>query len=211
MPENEGLRERKRQATRQAISDIATRLFIERGFDNVTISEIADAANVARMTVFNYFSRKEDLFFDREDDAMKLVRDAMSNRSPKESPIHALRNLARQMVEQKHPLVKFTAGTAGFWKAVADSPALSARARELRDLFVHYLAAAMSGSVGRGQADPEARLAAAMFAATWTVSYAEGLRQHRKGSHHARQVFLALMERGLDGIAASLTGTPYLF
>ena len=64
-------RTRKRLATRQVISDVATRLFIERGFDRVTINEIADAADVGRMTVFNHFPRKEDMFFDREQEAQQ--------------------------------------------------------------------------------------------------------------------------------------------
>ena len=60
-----GLRERRKQETRQAISDIATQLFADRGFDEVTIAQVADAAGVAKMTVTNYFPRKEDLVFDR--------------------------------------------------------------------------------------------------------------------------------------------------
>jgi len=53
-----GLRERRKQETRQAISDIATRMFVTRGFDDVTIAQVADAAGVAKMTVTNYFPRK---------------------------------------------------------------------------------------------------------------------------------------------------------
>lgn len=60
-----GLRERKKWETRRRISDVATGLFFARGFDNVTIAEVAEAAGVSRMTVFNYFPRKEDLFLDR--------------------------------------------------------------------------------------------------------------------------------------------------
>ena len=61
----QGLRERKKRQTRQQISDIATGLFLERGFDAVTIAEIAEAADVSVNTVYNYFPSKEDLFFDR--------------------------------------------------------------------------------------------------------------------------------------------------
>ena len=68
-----GLRERKKAETRQAISDTATRLFEARGFEAVTVAEIAAAANVSAKTVFNYFPAKEDLFFDAED----TVRDAL--------------------------------------------------------------------------------------------------------------------------------------
>ena len=59
-----GRRERKKQLTRQAISDVATALFLERGFDDVTVAQIAAAADVAVQTVFNHFRTKEDLFFD---------------------------------------------------------------------------------------------------------------------------------------------------
>src|SRR5882757_4729473 len=86
----EGLRERKKRATRKLISDIATRLFDERGFDQVTVDEVAVAANVSKMTVFNYFPRKEHLFFDRSDDAQQLLRNALGNRG-RRSPIAALR------------------------------------------------------------------------------------------------------------------------
>ncbi|WP_406639977.1 TetR/AcrR family transcriptional regulator [Amycolatopsis sp. WGS_07] len=58
------LREQKKLETRQTISAVATRLFIRRGFDQVTIAEVAEAARVAKMTVTNHFSRKEDLVFD---------------------------------------------------------------------------------------------------------------------------------------------------
>ena len=74
MPDQQGLRERKKRATHQAISNVATGLFLERGFDEVTVAEIAEAANVAKMTVFNYFPRKEDLFFDREEEGRVLLR-----------------------------------------------------------------------------------------------------------------------------------------
>ena len=60
-------RSRKRLVTREGISVAATRLFLERGFDNVTVDEIAAAADVGRMTVFNHFPRKEDMFFDRDE------------------------------------------------------------------------------------------------------------------------------------------------
>src|SRR5437773_355052 len=60
-----GRRERKKAEVRQRISDAATALFLRHGFDQVSVSEIAEAADVARPTVFAHFPHKEDLFFDR--------------------------------------------------------------------------------------------------------------------------------------------------
>jgi AcrR family transcriptional regulator len=211
MSSTESLRERKKRATRQAISDIATSLFIERGFDQVTVEEIAEAANVSRMTVFNYFPRKEDLFFDREEEGRSLIQTALSDRLRSQSPIAALRNLVYQLVEQKHPFAKFDSGVASFWRTVKQSVALSARAREMRDELIGELAIAMAGSMGRPHSDPEAYLAAAMLITSWTVAYAEALR--RRGgnrNNESTKVFLSLVERGFKGVAASMKGTPYV-
>jgi AcrR family transcriptional regulator len=212
MLDQQSLRERKKRATRQAISDVATGLFLERGFDEVTVAEIAEAANVAKMTVFNYFPRKEDLFFDREEEGLALLRDALGKRSRSESPVTALRALVDQLLEQNHPFAKFTAGTARFCQTVTLSPALSARVRELRDEFATHLAEMLSDAVGKPKSDPEARLLASMLLATWQAAYSEGLRQHRKGaaSNAVRLSFVNLIERGFTGIAAAMRGTPYV-
>ncbi len=63
MNEGMGLRERKKRETRRRLLETATTLFSERGFDQVSVAEIADAADVSKMTVFNYFDSKEDLVF----------------------------------------------------------------------------------------------------------------------------------------------------
>jgi AcrR family transcriptional regulator len=211
MSNDSGLRERKKQATRLAISDVATRLFIDRGFDNVTIAEIADAANVAKMTVFNYFPRKEDLFFDRDDESRALIREALARRPSGQSPIDAIRALARQLAEENHPFTKITAGTAKFWQTVRESLALSHRARELRDMFVADLAKMLAEAVGQPRKDPLAHLLASLLVATWTTAYIEGLRQHRTNATHEaiKQTLDAVIERGFEGAAAAMRGTPY--
>ena len=211
MPNDEGLRERKKRATRQAISDIATQLFTERGFDNVTVAEVAEAAQVAKMTVFNYFPRKEHLFFDREGEGRALALAAFANRSEGESPVFALRRVAHELVAQTHPFAMFTDATSRFWRTVEQSDALRSRARELRDAFVEELAKMIASAVGKSSPDPEAHLAAALLVTAWIVAYAEALRLHRQGgtSEMVRMVFVDLIERGFAGVSAGMKGTPY--
>lgn len=79
---SEGLRERKKRQTRQYISDVATHLFIERGFDAVTIAEIAEASDVSVNTVYNYFSTKEDLFLDRSQGVVERLSRFVRARDP---------------------------------------------------------------------------------------------------------------------------------
>jgi AcrR family transcriptional regulator len=98
---------RKRLATRQRISDVATRLFIERGFDQVTMDEIAEAADVSRMTVFNHFSRKEDLFFDLDEEGREDLVAALQKRNPGTPPVEALRLFAHWAVTNQRPYVRF--------------------------------------------------------------------------------------------------------
>src|ERR1700728_2861743 len=69
-----GLRERKKEKTRLAISNLATKMFIERGFDHVTVAEVSAAADVSVATIFNYFETKEELFFDREGEVIEEQR-----------------------------------------------------------------------------------------------------------------------------------------
>jgi AcrR family transcriptional regulator len=89
----QGLRERKKAATRQAISNVATRLFVERGFEQVTVAEIAAAAEVSVKTVFNYFGSKEELFFDREAEILEGMIRILGERRPHVSATAALRPL----------------------------------------------------------------------------------------------------------------------
>ena len=76
---DEGLRERKKRQVRQRISDVATAMFLVHGFDNVTVAQIAAASEVSQQTVFNYFTTKESMFFDRTEPMITAVADAVRN------------------------------------------------------------------------------------------------------------------------------------
>src|SRR6476660_8588687 len=84
-----GLRERKKQATREQIARVAMQLFAKRGFDAVTVAEVADAAGVSEKTVFNYFPVKEDLVFGGGEGRWAALLDAIENR-PAGAPLIAV-------------------------------------------------------------------------------------------------------------------------
>ena len=84
-----GLRELKKEQTRQLIADTAWRLFADRGFDKVTVAEIAREAQVAEATVFNYFPSKEDLFYSRFEAFSARLADAVRDRGPGEPALAA--------------------------------------------------------------------------------------------------------------------------
>jgi AcrR family transcriptional regulator len=85
-----GLREEKKKQTRKAISDMATKLFIERGYDNVTTAEIAERAQVSVPTLFNYFPNKESLVFDDDAEQEQYLVDSVKNRKKGQSVYDAL-------------------------------------------------------------------------------------------------------------------------
>jgi AcrR family transcriptional regulator len=89
----EGLRDRKKRLLRLAISDVATRLFAERGFEAVTLAEIAQAADVSVKTILNHFGSKEELFFDRAGEVEASVLGAITGRPPGTTVLQALRAL----------------------------------------------------------------------------------------------------------------------
>ncbi|BDZ47608.1 TetR/AcrR family transcriptional regulator [Naasia aerilata] len=90
-----GRRERKKAATRKAISDAATMLFLERGFDNVSIREVADQADVSPTTVFAHFSQKEALVFDEDEEQRDQLVAVVRNRPAGTSITAALQGYYR--------------------------------------------------------------------------------------------------------------------
>jgi AcrR family transcriptional regulator len=204
-------RSRKRLATRQEISNAATRLFWERGFDQVTVDEIAAATGVARMTVFNHFPRKEDMFFDRDDEAREVLREAIRRRDPSVSPIETLRLLVHRLVAQQSPYINFSDESQNFVRTIEGSETLKARARAIRDEIAQVVAAALSESVEREPGDPAAHLAAGLLLATWAAALIQAHRtfRQRRDAHEAKALLLALVDKGTIGAKAALAGTAY--
>src|SRR5262252_7388777 len=127
-----GLRERKKEQTRQEISDTATALFAGHGFDQVTIAQVAEAAGVSKMTVTNYFPRKEDLVFDRAANIIGGLAAAIASRNPGESLLDAARRDYAESMTRRDVTLGVTG--ARFAAMVAGSPVLTSRFREILDL-----------------------------------------------------------------------------
>jgi AcrR family transcriptional regulator len=125
-----GLREQKKQATRRQIADVASAMFLVRGFDNVTVAEVAEAANVSKMTVFNYFPRKEDLYLDRHADLIAELRQAIVERQDGQSVVAAVRQYQQDLLATGHPLSGAIEGVIPFWRVLHSSPALVSRTHE---------------------------------------------------------------------------------
>lgn len=206
------LRERKKLRTRQRISGEATVLFIRHGFDQVTVAEVARAAEVSTMTVFNYFPRKEDLFLDRIPEARGLIVRAVRERGAGESPLAALRRLVLGLLAERHPLAGVGEGFEHFWRTVLDSPALRARGREAVEEMENTLAALLAEAAGgdADRPDHDARLGAGLIIAAIRVAYVDAAARQLGGdpvdkvaveqAEVLRRTFEAL-ERALPGFA----------
>ena len=143
-----GLRESKKLRTRQEIADKAMQLFVARGFDHVTVAEVATAAGVSEKTVFNYFPTKEDLFFDEVPAREAALVEAIRGRQQGESIVSALRRLqAGECPRLCSPAF------AAFARIIEESPALQAKELAIMAHFTEVLAAAIQNELGVHELD----------------------------------------------------------
>src|SRR5215831_2502007 len=145
-----GLRETKKLAMRQQIAGVAMRLFATKGFDHVTVAEIAREAGVSEKTVFNYFPTKEDIFFDEVPERLEALTDALRARRPGQSLVETMHQLhAKQCGRLASP------GFAQFSRTIAESPALQAKETEVMAQFTDHLAATIREELGIHPADAQ--------------------------------------------------------
>jgi len=147
-----GLRELKKEQTRQLIADTAWRLFADRGFDQVTVAEVAREAQVAEATVFNYFATKEDLFYWRLEAFGTRLADAISARPAGEPVLAAFR---RALMAEGGLLTQLEAGDPEALarlrtvnRVIAASPALLAREQQAITRNAESLAALLAAEIG---------------------------------------------------------------
>ncbi|GAA3456366.1 TetR/AcrR family transcriptional regulator [Dactylosporangium matsuzakiense] len=189
------LRAEKKAATRTAIAHAATALFMDRGFDRVTVAEIGEAARVSVNTVFNYFATKEDLFFDRQDEVIARLADAVRG-AP--DPAQAALALFLDELDRGEPTLGLHPDSPRFWKVVDDSPALQARLRLLGEAAEEAVATALIES---GRPEPDARWAAAILSGIDRALHAQIRRQIQQ-----RQTIAVVLAEVRDTAKRAYTG-----
>jgi AcrR family transcriptional regulator len=199
-----GLRERRKQEARRAISGIAMAMFAAKGFDEVTISQVADAAGVSKMTVTNYFPRKEDLVFDRAEVIIRSLADAAAARPPGESLLAAIRRDYAERIAAGD--VTLGVPTATFARMVRSSPVLTSRGREIADLCEQALGDAIAAETGVD--DAQQRIVAAQLTSVHRVLFAEGARRSLAGQPREEicEVLAVAARRAFDLLEPSLGG-----
>ena len=207
-----GLRERKKVRTRELIAETARTLFAERGFEAVTVAEIARAADVSQQTVFNYFPTKEDLVFWRleafEAELLGAIRDR-----PEGEPVTAA--FGRFVRRPRGLLAEQDAAArvrlAGITRTIAESPALLARERETLARYTVSLAALIAEEQSAGPDDIAPAVAANALMGVHHALVAQARAGLLAGTPHAALArrlgeeadrALGLLERGLSDYAA---------
>jgi AcrR family transcriptional regulator len=152
MPAPTGLRDAKKEETRRQIAGAALRLFLERGFEEVSIAQIAEAAHVSKMTVFNYFPAKESMFFEFAVERLPDLGQAVRERPAGVPPVVALHRYVRAELERRAEWTGFHDGVAEFARVIFSSPTLiEGFGRMWRDLEQDLLAAFTEAA---GQPEP---------------------------------------------------------
>ncbi|WP_037357570.1 TetR/AcrR family transcriptional regulator [Amycolatopsis orientalis] len=165
MTEPSGRRERKKAATRQKIADTAMRLFLERGYDEVGIRDIAAEADVAVTTVFSHFASKEALVFEQDSNFEESLRGAVERRASAESLIPALRNEVQALV--RHCTAE---SVAPVWRMIDASPALREYEESMRLRHAESLAEAMAAGPGLGRTPTACRAIARFVVDAYSVA-----------------------------------------
>ncbi|HEY3829131.1 MAG TPA: TetR/AcrR family transcriptional regulator [Solirubrobacteraceae bacterium] len=195
---HDGLRERKKRRMRQQISDVATTLFVVRGFDHVKVSEVAEIVGVSEKTVYNYFPTKESLVFDRTDEAIERLALALRERAPGESPTKAmLRALGEdleeldQLPDEAHMFLPL------FAEMVAATPSLHAAWLELQGRLVEVANQELAAVADVDPRDPEPMIAAHAIVGLYDVALRTRIRHIEDGlrGSELRDAVLADLER----------------
>jgi len=186
-PDTAGLRDRKKRLMRQQLSDTATQMFLDRGFDAVRVVDVAEACGVSEKTVYNYFPTKESLILDRWDTTMASLQTRLSDSAV--SPIQAaLRILADELggliswlMAQNDPAAACTLFQQ-FGTMISTTPALRAHQSDVTEQLIFVTAEVLAGRTGTHPEDPEPQIAATALVGLWRVQ-SESLRRNLDGAY----------------------------
>jgi len=193
-----GLRERKKRQMRQQLSDTATAMFIQHGFDAVRVAEIAAACGVSEKTVYNYFPTKESLLLDRWDTTLTSLQTGLGD--PELSPTHAALKI---LSDELHGLTSWMAAqedvvAAGalirrFGTLINATPALRAHQRDMTDQLIAVAAAVLADRARMSPDDPEPQIAATALLGLWQIQY-NSLTRHLDGTRTPAQIHRAVSD-----------------
>ena len=221
-PGGEGLRERKKRLTRQQLSDTATEMFMERGFDAVRVAEIAEACGVSEKTVFNYFPTKESLVLDLGEAVEDALRTTLAD--PGLAPVQAaLKILSDQLAaitswlatqqDQARAVEQFR----HFGMLIRSTPSLRAYQRDTTERLITVAAEVLAQRTGLSPRDPEPQIAARALLALWPIQF-QGLDTYLDDTRTPEQLHQAvtahvnraarLIVTGLSSFTAPTTDTP---
>ncbi|MFB7300177.1 TetR/AcrR family transcriptional regulator [Streptomyces rubiginosohelvolus] len=195
-----GLRERKKRLTYQAVSDAAITMFLERGFDKVSVAEVAAAADISKPTLFRYFPAKEDLvlhrFADHEDEAARVV----TGRAPDETPLDALRRHFLDGLDRRDPVTGLcdVPQVLAFLRLLYGTPSLVARLHA----YQGRSEAALARALGGGLSD---RLAAGQIIAVLRILALENWRRTDAGES-ADRVYAGAVQAAEEAFVQLRTG-----
>jgi AcrR family transcriptional regulator len=194
-----GLRERKRQQTRERLTRMAMALFLERGFGATTLDDIAAAADISRRSFFHYFASKEDVVFAWQEEITAALIAAVAARPPAESMLTAAENAILAMIRRLEP------GEAiAMARLKRDNPALQARDQVKYEKLERALADALARRAGHKTEKLKARLVAMIATGVMRIGgelwATEGARE--KPEAQAKRTFAAIRAI-LDGSPAS--------
>jgi AcrR family transcriptional regulator len=184
-----GLRQRKRQQTRERLTRAAMALFLERGFEATTLDDIAAAADISRRSFFHYFASKEDVVLAWQEEITAALIDAVAARPAGESMLTAAENAISAMARQLEP-----GEAVAMAQLKRDNPALQARDQVKYEKLERALADALGKRTGRRTEQFEARLVAMIATGAMRIGgelwAAEGARE--KPEALAKRAFAAI-------------------
>jgi AcrR family transcriptional regulator len=192
-----GLRERKKQQTREKIARVALELFTQRGYEHTTLADIADAADVSRRTIFSYYESKEDILFCDEPVVYENLKRQLDERPPDQTTIDVLREVlvASASLDENARMRK---------SVIATDPALRLSERARSSRFEELIADSIARDLGAKPGDIRPSLVAASMTAAFTT--VRDRIEAESGAPMTHEQVVAILEEVLEFVRGGLDG-----